>query len=359
MRPKKPILLYCADAELLSATAFALRLHPYEVIAIEGCADATLLAGGSGAVFACCVLIHAQQGDLAGRLVQRRRRVFVVGCAGGWRAAAAVLFEQSCLSGYPPPRREARKDLAPTLSARAHGGGGLGTDFDLDGGLIRQLAFGGNNTAGPIDVATAANACASASGRMDFETETFIAHSLSADGFDASEDGTGRGVPLIAGTLSTRNGASSDRDLSNSFALPPVAFNLRGRDGGALPEVSESASLRASAGGSTNSYIAFSAKDRVAVMFYGWTKVDAFFEAWRSAGFPSRSGLSNKSIARQLSRHAPEPIRSRISQQVRAERSLHTSARTPRTSPPNSSGPLRFCRSPPSPATRTSRRSIG
>jgi DNA modification methylase len=26
-------------------------------------------------------------------------------------------------------------------------------------------------------------------------------------------------------------------------------------------------------------------QDRVAVMFYGWTKVDSFFEAWRSAGF--------------------------------------------------------------------------
>lgn len=26
-------------------------------------------------------------------------------------------------------------------------------------------------------------------------------------------------------------------------------------------------------------------QDRVAVMFYGWTKVDAFFEAWRGAGF--------------------------------------------------------------------------
>ena len=26
-------------------------------------------------------------------------------------------------------------------------------------------------------------------------------------------------------------------------------------------------------------------QNRVAVMFYGWTKVDAFFEAWRSAGF--------------------------------------------------------------------------
>ena len=26
-------------------------------------------------------------------------------------------------------------------------------------------------------------------------------------------------------------------------------------------------------------------QDRVAVMFYGWTKVDAFFDAWRCAGF--------------------------------------------------------------------------
>jgi site-specific DNA-methyltransferase (adenine-specific) len=26
-------------------------------------------------------------------------------------------------------------------------------------------------------------------------------------------------------------------------------------------------------------------KNRVAIMFYGWTRADAFFEAWRSAGF--------------------------------------------------------------------------
>jgi site-specific DNA-methyltransferase (adenine-specific) len=26
-------------------------------------------------------------------------------------------------------------------------------------------------------------------------------------------------------------------------------------------------------------------QDRVAIMFYGWTKIDAFFEAWRKAGF--------------------------------------------------------------------------
>ncbi len=128
---------------------------------------------------------------------QRRRRVFVVGCLGDWRSAAAVLFERHSLSGDPAPSRKTRQGLAPTLSARTKGGGGLGTDFDCDGGLVAQ-AFGGNNTAGAINVATALNACASASGRMDFETETFIAHSLRGEGFDASEDGSGRGTPLVA-----------------------------------------------------------------------------------------------------------------------------------------------------------------
>ena len=34
-------------------------------------------------------------------------------------------------------------------------------------------------------------------GRQDYETETLIAHSLRAEGFDASEDGPGRGTPLM------------------------------------------------------------------------------------------------------------------------------------------------------------------
>ncbi len=150
---------------------------------------------------------------------QRRRRVILVGYFGDIRPAAAVLFEPACLFGDPPPRREARQTIAGTLNSRPRGSGGLGTDFDLDGGLIGAAhalcasgggvdredrhtiiarAFGGNNTSGPIDVATALNACGSASGRMDFETETFVAHCLKAEGADASEDGTGRGVPLVA-----------------------------------------------------------------------------------------------------------------------------------------------------------------
>lgn len=34
-------------------------------------------------------------------------------------------------------------------------------------------------------------------GRIDYETETLVTHALRAEGFDASEDGTGRGVPLV------------------------------------------------------------------------------------------------------------------------------------------------------------------
>lgn len=69
MRPKKPILLYCADRELLSTTAFALRLHPYEVTAIDDSRSAAAIMMASELV--CGILIHARHGDLAGRLIHR------------------------------------------------------------------------------------------------------------------------------------------------------------------------------------------------------------------------------------------------------------------------------------------------
>ena len=42
------------------------------------------------------------------------------------------------------------------------------------------VAYGGNNTAGPIDVATACNAHGGPHGRLDFESETLIANSVQA-----------------------------------------------------------------------------------------------------------------------------------------------------------------------------------
>lgn len=102
------------------------------------------------------------------------------------------------------------------------------------------LAFGGNNQSGQIDVATACNACASASGRMDFETETFLVqptHTLRGEGFDAGEDGTGRGTPLVphvVGALACNTGPNG-HDAGN-FAcnqavdaghVLPVAFAIQ------------------------------------------------------------------------------------------------------------------------------------
>jgi len=125
---------------------------------------------------------------------QRRRRVFLVGHLGDWRRAAAVLFDRESLSGNPPPRREAGEGIAPTISARPTGGHGLGTGFDCDGGLIASTG----------NVAHCLNA--GGMGRQDYESETMIAHSLRGEGFDASEDGTGRGWQEDhAYTLEARN----------------------------------------------------------------------------------------------------------------------------------------------------------
>lgn len=56
---------------------------------------------------------------------QRRRRVFVVGCLGDWRSAAAVLFERESLSGHPAPSRETGQgfaaDIAPSIVSSGRG----------------------------------------------------------------------------------------------------------------------------------------------------------------------------------------------------------------------------------------------
>ncbi len=50
-------------------------------------------------------------------VAQRRRRVFVVGCLGDQRSAAAVLFESESVSRHPAPSREARKGTATDAEA--------------------------------------------------------------------------------------------------------------------------------------------------------------------------------------------------------------------------------------------------
>jgi DNA (cytosine-5)-methyltransferase 1 len=129
--------------------------------------------------------------DGFGRAVpQRRRRVFVVGNSRDWRRAAAVLFERESLHGNTAPRRQAGERVAPTISSRPTGGGGLGTDFDCDGGLIDYVPD-------IVPQAMSSKWSKGSSGPAGDEVANLVAHALRADGFDASEDGTGRGTPLV------------------------------------------------------------------------------------------------------------------------------------------------------------------
>lgn len=138
-------------------------------------------------------------------LAQRRERVFVVACLGDWRSAAAVLSERSSLSGHPAPSREAGARVAASLTRGAESGGRGGPagrrqedDFNIVGSLA-GTSPGGGWRFGP-DEAAAGHLISHAlnkNGRYDSNGETFVAHSLRGSGFDASEDGTGRGTPLV------------------------------------------------------------------------------------------------------------------------------------------------------------------
>ena len=178
-------------------------------------------------------------------LAQRRVRVFVVGYLGDWRPAAAVLAEPSSLRGHPAPSREAGKTTAPTLASRASAGGGLGTDFDCDGGLI-AASLRGTGGADETDFLSVthrrpmdthlgsdlisgldANYGKGPGMRGAAERPVVVTHSLRADGFDAGEDGTGRGTPL---TVHSLNGAHSATEDGTGRGVPLVAFDARQSD---------------------------------------------------------------------------------------------------------------------------------
>jgi DNA (cytosine-5)-methyltransferase 1 len=118
-------------------------------------------------------------------VAQRRKRVFVVASARDGFDPAAVLFEWEGVRRDTAPSREAGK-VAPTIPARSLGGGGLGTDFDCDGGVISMCLNAGGQR------------------RLDAESETLIP--TIGGGFDGPvamrESGQGYWMQDdIAGTL--------------------------------------------------------------------------------------------------------------------------------------------------------------
>ena len=62
---------------------------------------------------------------------------------------------------------------------------------------------------------------------------------------------------------------------------PPYLVNYRDRDGRTIQNDANADWLKPAM---REAYRVLK-QDRVAIMFYGWTKVDAFFDAWKAAGF--------------------------------------------------------------------------
>jgi DNA (cytosine-5)-methyltransferase 1 len=140
-------------------------------------------------------------------VAQRRRRVFLVAvpcelvASLGERACPSeILSLRESVLGNPPTRGEARQAVAGSAAECAASGGGCGEPYHLDRAMFNQgvnaqyepqvtdsgvassmvargpaaVAFGGNRTSGPLDVATSCLANGSPHGRMDFASETFV-----------------------------------------------------------------------------------------------------------------------------------------------------------------------------------------
>ena len=128
-------------------------------------------------------------------VARRRRRVFAVLDTGDWASRSPVLLERDSLRGDSAPRREAGEGVTGTLSARTQGGGGLGTDFEVGGGLIPSAVMahgqgGAEITAGERSPTLTCN----------HEAPILIqevAHTLSAGHGNIRADGTGRGTPIV------------------------------------------------------------------------------------------------------------------------------------------------------------------
>ena len=152
---------------------------------------------------------------------QRRRRVFVVGHLGDWRRAAAVLFERESLCGDSPPRREAGKgtahDVAPSLDSSGRG--------------VER----GGDTRGQDPVVAEVASCLNAhygdkqgleDQRINQGAPLFVAHALRREGHDASEDGTGRGTPIIPEVVGTLKSCKESGGWTNSADHAAAGYML-------------------------------------------------------------------------------------------------------------------------------------
>lgn len=158
-------------------------------------------------------------------VAQRRRRVFVVASARNDFDPAAVLFEWDGVRRDTAPSREAGQGAAAGTLRSTDGGSDL--DHARAGHLPITMAHG----QGGAEIGYDRGPCLTCNHEAPIAAIPDTAHTLRGEGFDASEDGTGRGTPLvpvhrdIAPTLTSNYGKQPDSsDTSAGPMLVPVTF---------------------------------------------------------------------------------------------------------------------------------------
>lgn len=105
------------------------------------------------------------------------------------------------LSGHPAPGREAGQDTAVSTGD----------------GIARCLTTGESK-------------------RQDWETCNFVTHTLRGEGFDANEDGTGRGTPLVASGSVVRRLTPRECERLQGFPDDYTAISWRGKPADQCPD---------------------------------------------------------------------------------------------------------------------------
>jgi DNA (cytosine-5)-methyltransferase 1 len=122
-------------------------------------------------------------------VAQRRRRVFVVASARDDIDPTKILFEFDGVRRDSAPSRKAGERVAPTIAGCSNGGGSNGPGRDIDSVESLQPY--------PIANTLTARMHKGINSTVDEGQTPVVTHSLRGEGFDASEDGTGRGTPLV------------------------------------------------------------------------------------------------------------------------------------------------------------------
>jgi DNA (cytosine-5)-methyltransferase 1 len=181
------------------------------------------------------------------RVPQRRRRVFLAGCLGDGTAPVQVLLEPESSGGHLAAGRQTRPEVAGTLGSRV--GGARTTDLDGHGAYVVSALQGGGQRGHRVDAEgaagghllpvlpgavagtlrthprpgsadpgafTIAHTVTAREGKGSDSAATsgvIVAHTLTCEGADASEDGTGRGTPLVTVpmTFNPQTGGSAAR----------------------------------------------------------------------------------------------------------------------------------------------------